>query len=515
MSPMGPVKTLPALIRLAVSGGTADALRIVLTAFATLLGTVAMLSAATVLSIAGVDSTIAGPQRYSNSLLEQAGLRPGVAATLVLLCVPVLFLAGQCARIGAPARDRRLAAVRMAGATPRQASTVVAIEAAVAAALGALCGLAVFLVGRLVLDDPSSSGVRPLPTDVLPPAAAFVLVLLVVPLAGAALSVLALRRVRLTPFGVVRRARVRPPRLLPLVLLAVGLAGLLVLAPVSRSLHSSGVIVVGAVLLVLCIGIGLSVGAAVVSATIGAVVAGRASRPAWLIAGRRLAVDPWAASRALGALLLTVFVGGAVIGVRDATLGFERAQQLVQQQSDRLTGQAAMTVPVDPFYARSFDLAELAVIVAVVIAALALLVAAAEQVVERRRTLAALVANGTPRGVLARSALLQCALPLVPGVVVAAVAGWVGAHGVYGWTAEAGGMSTCSPPPSLSEQAGEAYCNVPAHLVTSPPVHLILGVPWGQLLGLVGVAIVATLLLTALSLTLLRRSTDIAELRAA
>ena len=36
-------------------------------------------------------------------------------AGVVLLCLPVLGFVGQCSRIGAPGRDRRLAALRLQG----------------------------------------------------------------------------------------------------------------------------------------------------------------------------------------------------------------------------------------------------------------------------------------------------------------------------------------------------------------------------------------------------------------
>ena len=176
---------LPVLLRLAVTGGRLDGLRIVLTVFGGVLATLLLLSAATVLAIEG-------DAAYTNGLLAEPGLRPGTTVALLMLGIPVLFFVGQCVRIGAPARDRRLAEYRMAGATPRQAMELAATETGMAAAVGMVIGFAVFLVGRVVLDRPEP--LRPLPTDVLPSWWALLLIALAVPLGGAALAALALRR---------------------------------------------------------------------------------------------------------------------------------------------------------------------------------------------------------------------------------------------------------------------------------------------------------------------------------
>ncbi|WP_435871170.1 hypothetical protein [Micromonospora aurantiaca (nom. illeg.)] len=109
------------LLRLVLAGTRTDIARVVLTAVSAALATLAGLAALTVLSVVkpsgdeGLNS-----DQYTNALLREPGLRPGVAFALLLLCVPVLGLAGQCARLGAPGRDRRLAAFRLAGATPGQ-----------------------------------------------------------------------------------------------------------------------------------------------------------------------------------------------------------------------------------------------------------------------------------------------------------------------------------------------------------------------------------------------------------
>src|SRR4051794_41081912 len=53
----------------------------------------------------------------------------GVVFGIALLMVPILALAVQALRVGSIARDRRLAALRLAGATPRDVRLVAAAEA--------------------------------------------------------------------------------------------------------------------------------------------------------------------------------------------------------------------------------------------------------------------------------------------------------------------------------------------------------------------------------------------------
>ncbi|MFG1920803.1 FtsX-like permease family protein [Cryptosporangium sp. NPDC048952] len=466
---------LPVLLRLAVTGSRLDGFRIALTTFGAVLATLLLLSAASVLAIEG-------DADYTNGLLAQPGLRPGVVAALMLLGIPVLFFVGQCVRVGAPARDRRLAEYRMAGATPGQAIKLAATETGVSAAVGMVIGLAVFLIGRVVLDraDPP----RPLPTDVLPAWWAFLLVVVAVPLGGALVAALALRRSTLSAFGVVRNRPARAPKIAPAVMFFGGAVALVILVSTSRYLDGGAAwwAAMLAFLLLVVTLLGLVLGGAALSAMIGGRVAARAKSPALLLAGRRLVADPWAASRTLPTVLAAVVIGAGAISMRAAGAADQAAQS-------RLYGSDAG--PVDPFYDRAFALAQLAVWVAVVVAAGGLLVATAEQILERRRTLAALSAQGTPTGVLARALLWQTALPLVPGVVLATAVGAVVVRALY---------------------ASSSYTqDVDGRQVT---VHLENLTPWAGLVVLTLGTVLVTMAVCALGLLLLRRATAVDELRA-
>jgi hypothetical protein len=79
----------------------------------------------------------------------------------------------------------------------------------------------------------------------------------------------------------------------------------------------------------------------------------------------------------------------------------------------------------DGTYALITNVLSVGSILVLLLAAGSLMIAAWEQLRERRRSLAALMANGVGRGVLARSLLWQMAIPVAVAVVVAVLAGLV------------------------------------------------------------------------------------------
>lgn len=532
-----------AMLRLALAGRRSDGLRIGLTAVSAALGTLALLAAATVLSVTGGARTgsgvvvgeqgvplegIADYPGYTSAFLNEPGLRPGVAVALVLLTIPVLFLAGQCSRVGALARDRRLAAVRMAGGTPGQAGLLVAVETGVTAALGALLGLGTFLVGRALLDAPAADGRRPLPTDVLPPWPVLVAVVAAIPVLVPAFGAIALRRVLLTPFGVVRRARTDGPRPWGAQLVVAALGGLALVRGALTGLDATteerqklveALFLPTLFVLVLLLAVGLLTGTAALAHLAGRFLAARTGSPALLIAARRLETDPWATSRALSAVALGATFGAGAAMVRAYFSTYESASREAQRRFDAAQGRVTTDLPStgDDIYLRAMDLIDLAVLVGIGIAAAGLLVGVAEGIVERRRSLAALTASGTPRRTLGLAVVLQVLVPTVP-LVLAAVAS--GAAGGSGWlervvTVNYGGATSCVVQPGDPADS----CQDPAYFerygVQEPSFEVVqvVGFPWGQLALVLAVTLGATLLATALSLLLLPRSTDVAELR--
>lgn len=72
-------------------------------------------------------------------------------AALLLLLIPVLGFVGQSARLGAVHRDRRLAGLRLAGATPWQVRRIAAAETGLACLAGSVVAglLAAVVVARM------------------------------------------------------------------------------------------------------------------------------------------------------------------------------------------------------------------------------------------------------------------------------------------------------------------------------------------------------------------------------
>jgi hypothetical protein len=491
------------LLRLAVAGTRTDTTRIVLTALGSLLGTLALLSAATVIAVRQ-------DNRYTNGLLAESGLRPGVATALVMLTIPVLLFVGQCARLGAPGRDRRLAAIRLAGATPGQGRLIAAVEAGAATLLGSVLGLSVYLTCRRLFDAPDARGLRPLPTDVLPPWPVLAAIVLGLPVLSVLVASLLLRKVVVSPLGVVRRGKDRAPRPWPGLLIVLGVTVYAGLSPTLQYLDRRGVHVPsGWILAALFLGglsaaIGVATGAAWISYTVGRILGRYARRPATMLAGRRLQLDPWAGSRSLAALLTAVLFGAGAAWV---TASF-RLQQRIEAQQDRQM-QALAGVPyvpsTDDFYTRAMQLVGYAILVAGAIAAAGLAVAVITAIVDRRRNLAALTASGVPRSVLGRAIVWQSVFVAVPALVVAIATGLALGRGFAGSEVQqsAGSVSYC---PSSGTCTTETVVELPA-------IRAAVQIPWGDLGVLGGWSLGAVTLSGLLGVAFLRSSTSPEELR--
>ncbi|MET9683042.1 ABC transporter permease [Streptomyces coeruleorubidus] len=389
-------------------------------------------------------------------LLDEPGTRSGVIVGLLLLLVPVLGFLGQCARIGAVHRDRRLAGLRLAGATPWQVRRIAALETGLACLLGSAVAT---VLSVLVL-------LRQWDRPTVLAWAGIALVAVAVPVLGATAGALALRRVVTSPLGWVRRVGVRDgrgPGLLFLagVLLVAVLALLTVLttstAAPNRPNGRVPLMMMGVVLVVGAGAVWLS--GATAKAT-GRVLAVRARSAATLIAAERLRDDPWSAARTHAAVLLVTVVGTGFLGIRQVLSDVVRSTPYLAERAS--------------YYTTGLDLTGAAIVVAFAITLSGLAVGTAESLATRRRGLAAQAAAGVPRTVLGRALLLETALPLAPAVLLSGL----------------GGMTI-----------GTGYA-----LLSGRPA------PWAIALAPVAVY-AACLLAAATSLPLLRRSVHPGELR--
>ncbi|EST39140.1 hypothetical protein N566_03665 [Streptomycetaceae bacterium MP113-05] len=513
------------LLRLALAGTRTDTLRVVLTALSAALAALAAYVALTVLAI---DPPSVGDARqpgwadqYTSPLLAEPGLRPGVAFTLLMMTVPVLALAGQCARIGAPGRDRRLAAVLLAGATPRQTRWIAVAETGLASLVGTAAGLALYVLLRALLHSPDAMGRLPLPTDVLPSPAALAAVLLGLPLVAAFAAVVMLRRVTVSPLDLDRRAGRRgPPRVWPGVLLVFGLIVAVTATPALDWYVGNGHELPGRTLpVVLAVGglsaiLGVVLGTGWISHVAGRLLHRFARRPAPLIAARQLQADPWNGSRTFAALLTCAVFASGTAAVRAYFVAQREATAAQSRLIEETPGIAVSysTVEMDGFYVGTTDLISAAVFVATLVALAGLLVALAGGVVARRRTHAALAASGVPRSVLGRVLAWQTLAPVVPAVLLALGAGTLLGRG-YATEATANGahIRTCDGGPD--QCGGREGIREHGYTIELPDIVRQAEVPWADLALYGSVTFALVLAAVGVGLLFLRAGTSVEELR--
>ena len=236
-----------------------------------------------------------------------------LAGGAVFLLLPVLILIATASRLSAARREERFAAMRLVGATPRQISVVSAVEAVVAALAGVAVGFALFFAFRPLLYHVPFTGAPFAPGDLSLHGIDIVLVVIGVPVAAVVSALVALRRVQISPLSVNRRASSRPPRIVRIIPLLAGIAVLAYFDAHGKPGSNGGQLLellVGFVLLV----VGLVLAGPWFTTAGSRLMAKRASRPATLIAGRRLLDNPKAAFRFISGLVIALFVASALIG---------------------------------------------------------------------------------------------------------------------------------------------------------------------------------------------------------
>lgn len=319
------------------------------------------------------------------------------ALALALLVVPAMAFVHQVSRLATATRERRLAALRLAGATPREVRLIGAYESGRQAFLGGLSGAALYLVVNLTLSWSLEGEVPP-----VPPAQALA-ILAAVTLGGALAGLMAGRHVVTSPLGVVRRTRPAGPRALDLLLVAVG-AGMVVAGFTAKGRFPGGpyVAVLSVAVGVVLVVFGLVLGAAWLIRMAARRVGHRTEAAETLLAARMVEADPRGWARALSVVGLTVFFGSAVGA---------------QQGPIFLRGGPGASYDV------TYLLVDLALLVALVTSAAALVVHQAEELLDRRRSFAVLAASGTPGSALGRVLTRQALIAALPVCAVAAVAG--------------------------------------------------------------------------------------------
>lgn len=231
--------------------------------------------------------------------------RGTVLLGVVLLVVPVVVLASAAGRLGAARREQRLAALRLAGATPRQILAMTAVEAAGVGAAGALAGALAYTALLPALAE-LPYGVGTWYTGQLwvglPWLAAVVLAVTALITVSA---VTTLRQVATSPLGVAQQANPRRTRAIRLVLFVAVLGYIWATTGDGGQLKPRQLIA----MLMLFYGAFWLLGPWVVD-RLGRIVGRYANRPATLLAARRLSDDPRGAWRTVSGLVLAGFVAG-------------------------------------------------------------------------------------------------------------------------------------------------------------------------------------------------------------
>ncbi|WP_435844047.1 ABC transporter permease [Streptomyces gilvosporeus] len=231
-----------------------------------------------------------------------------VIMTCVALMMPVMVFIGTSLRFGTERRERRLAALRLAGADVRTTRRIAAGEALFGALLGLAGGAVLFLGGRQFASPITLWDVNVFPSDVTPGPLAAAAIAVLVPASAVVVTLIAQRGITVEPLGVVRN---RPPlRRRLLWRLAVPAAGTALLLPLSwaERWQDTGLntvrLAAGAVLLLFGV-------TALLPWLVDAVVGRLRGGPVpWQLAVRRLQLSSGPATRTVGGI--TVAVAGAI-----------------------------------------------------------------------------------------------------------------------------------------------------------------------------------------------------------
>ena len=339
----------------------------------------------------------ANPQEMFFNLVADPGVRGGTTFGTVLLTLPILLLLHQAVRLGTAARERRLAALRVAGATPGQVRLLGSLEVGIPSFVGGVLGYGLLrlMFGGMSYAEAGSvpfrqQQLRLVPTTVTPAWWQVLLVILAVTLLGVAVGALASRGLVVTPLGVTRRQRTAPPRPWGLLLLVLAAA----IAPLAFDVFANATAstLVGIVCVALSV-LGIASLAPWVTYRVGHRLTRRARSATMLLAASRMVAEPRSRGRAAAAR-------GAIGRVWGG--------------SAALTADLFGTNNLESFYVVSMVLVFGALLVALAVVVWTLAVHTVESLLERKRSTAALVAGGASLRDLELAQRTECALAAVP-----------------------------------------------------------------------------------------------------
>lgn len=228
---------------------------------------------------------------------------------IIVLLVPSLVLVASSARLTAARRERRLAAIRLAGATPGQVTNMVAAETTLSAGIGAVLGLLISPALHGLASFVPWAGGTWLASDFALPVGLTVFIVLAIPVLVVLAGILGLRRVLKNPLFATGGHTKKPLHWWRLLALPAAGAFFLIAVMTVRETGGIGLVMAGLFFLV---GSAAIVGPWVTSA-VGGTFVRIWRRPSALLAGRRLRDDPKGAYRASAGIVLAVFAGSMAL----------------------------------------------------------------------------------------------------------------------------------------------------------------------------------------------------------
>jgi hypothetical protein len=244
-------------------------------------------------------------------MLDLGGLMLLSLAVIALLLPLGLFVL-TTTRLSASTRETRFAAVRLAGGTQAEVNVLATAESGITAGVGCVLALPLFLIERSLLGSASLIGIRWFSNDLSPPPAGVGALLIGVPLFAVIVTAMTMRRIVISPLGIVRKVRrSRRGARWPAVM-ATGLL-LLVWAAARHGivLHYPspipGVIIGGGLGLTL---IGLTGTAPWLGWLAARWIARRSPTPSVLLGARRLEAEPTSAGRVVSGIAVLIVLTG-------------------------------------------------------------------------------------------------------------------------------------------------------------------------------------------------------------
>jgi hypothetical protein len=235
-----------------------------------------------------------------------------LAVVALAILTPVLIFIGTATRLSAARREERFAAMRLAGATRGQVALIAAIESTAAAVLGTAIGFGLFFLLRIPVAGIPFIGQPFFPAELTLSLPDILLVAIGVPLFAALAARMALHRVNISPLGVARRARPKPPGAWRVIPLLTGLAELGFWTIHGHPASGTGQIQAFASSFLIIL-VGLFIAGPWITMATARAMARWTGRPATLLAARRIGDDPRAAFRAVSGLVLALFITTAAV----------------------------------------------------------------------------------------------------------------------------------------------------------------------------------------------------------